>query len=481
MMSWNDILVMLPEAYLVVAICVLLLLDVFLKPRQRGVTHWLAIGITIVTGLLVILGEPSGGATAFGGMFIRDGVGEIITVFGLLAILLIFIFARPYLRDRDLHIGEFYSLMLFAGLGLMLLSGAGNLIVVYLGLEMLALAAYTLVAMNRDSPLSSEAAIKFFVLSALASGVLLYGMSMIYGATGTLDLAQLAAASQHAGMPNLLRFGLIFLIVGICFELGAVPFHMWLPDVYDGAPTPITTLIASVSKLAAFGLAYRLLSAFAPHGLLTDQWQLMLAVIAALTMVLGNLVAIVQTNIKRMLGYSTIAHMGYLLMGFANAGPEGYSAALFYGVCYSLMATAAFGIILALSRKGFECDQISDLKGLNKRSPWMALMMMFAMFSLAGVPPFWGFYAKVLVLQAAIDANMLWLAIVGIVMAIVGLWYYLHVIWVMYFDEPEEGVDLVVQKDTSLRWVLSLNGLALLGLGFAWGPLLGWCRAAFGA
>lgn len=479
MLSWNDILVLLPEAYLVVAVCALLLLDAWLKPEQRNITHWLAIGITIVTGVLVVMGQPDGSVSAFGGMFIRDGAAEIIKVFGLLAVVLIFVFARPYLRDRALHVGEFYALMLFAVLGLMLLSSAGNLVVVYLGLQMLALASYTLVAINRDSPLSSEAAIKYFVLSALASGMLLYGMSMIYGATGTLDLARLAGAIDSVSMPNLLKFGLIFLIVGIAFELGAAPFHMWLPDVYDGAPTAITTMIASVSKLAAFGLAYRLLSAFAPDGLLTHQWQLMLAVLATLSMVIGNLVAIVQTNIKRMLGYSTIAHMGYLLMGFVNAGPEGYAAALFYAVCYALMSTAAFGVLLALSRKGFECDRIADLKGLNKRAPWMAFLMMLAMFSLAGVPPLWGFMAKWYVLQAAIDANMLWLAIVGIVMAVIGLYYYLNVVKVMYFDQPEEGVELAPQRDGLMRWVLSANGLALLVMIAFSGALLDWCRQAF--
>lgn len=479
MLSWNDILVVLPEAYLVVAICILLLMDAWLKPSQRNVTHWLAIGIAVVTGLLVILGHPESTATAFGGMFVRDDPAEIVKVFGLLCITLIFFFARPYLRDRELHKGEFYSIMLFAGLGLMLLASAGNLIIVYLGLQMLALASYTLVALNRDSPLSAEAAMKYFVLSALASGMLLYGMSMLYGATQTLDLAQLGQAAQNAEMPHLLQFGLIFLIVGIAFELGAAPFHMWLPDVYDGAPTAITTLIASVSKLAAFMLAYRLLSAFAPEGTLTHQWQLMLAALSTLSLVIGNLVAIVQTNIKRMLGYSTIAHMGFLLMGFVNAGPEGYSAALFYAICYALMSTTAFGVLLALSRRGFECDKISDLKGLNRRSPWMAFLMLLAMFSLAGVPPLWGFFAKVLVLQAAIDAGMLWLAIVGIIMAIVGLFYYLYVIKVMYFDEPPEGVELAPQKDGSLRVVLSVNGLALLALGLYWGPLLAWCRQAF--
>jgi NADH-quinone oxidoreductase subunit N len=268
------------------------------------------------------------------------------------------------------------------------------------------------------------------------------------------------------------------MIVGIGFKLGAAPFHMWIPDVYQGAPTPVTTFIASGSKLAAFGMAFRLLDS--GMGDLSQHWQLMLAVLAVLSLAIGNLVAIVQTNLKRMLAYSTISHMGYLLLGLAAAGPEGYAAAMFYAICYALMGVAAFGVMLALTRAGFECEEISDLKGLNQKSPWMAFLMLLAMFSLAGVPPLFGFWAKVLVLEAAIHANMLWLAIVGIVFAIIGLYYYLHVIKVMYFDKPAEGSELQAKPDASLRVVLSLNALSLLVLGLYWGPLLGWCRSAFG-
>ncbi|HET8899889.1 MAG TPA: NADH-quinone oxidoreductase subunit NuoN, partial [Rhodanobacteraceae bacterium] len=352
-----------------------------------------------------------------------------------------------------------------------------NLVTVFLGLQLLALCSYTLVALNRDSPLSSEAAMKYFVLSALASGLLLYGMSMIYGATGTLDLREIASLIPRAAHPNLLVFGLIFMVAGITFELGVAPFHMWLPDVYEGAPTAVTNFIGSVSKLAAFGLAVRLLQ----YGLqpLAVDWQAMLAVLAALSMIIGNVVAIVQTNLKRMLAYSTIAHMGFVLLGLVQANGQGYAVAMFYVVCYALMSTAAFGVMLALARSGFEAGNISDFKGLNKRAPWFAGLMAMAMFSLAGIPPLWGFWAKLLVLRAAIDAGFLWLAITAVVTAIVGLFYYLRVVKVMYFDDPEPGSELAPVQDLPLRWVLSLNGLALLAVGLYWGPLLAWCQRAF--
>jgi NADH-quinone oxidoreductase subunit N len=478
MLSWNDILILLPELYLVAAVCVLLLMDAFIKPEQRNATHWLAIVITAITAFLVVMGQPPAGATAFGGMFIRDTASEILSLFTLITVILVFVFSRPYLKDRKLWHGEFYVLTLFAALGVMLLVSAGNLIMVYLGLELLTLSSYALVAFNRDSRMSSEAAIKYFVLGALASGTLLYGMSMVYGATGTLDLAHLHAIAAHVAMPNLLRFGLIFMIVGIAFKLGAAPFHMWLPDVYQGAPTASVTFVASASKLAAFGMAYRLLSAFGP-GDVMHQWQLMLAILAVLSLVIGNLVAIVQSNLKRMLAYSTIAHMGYLLLGLVNATPSGYAAAMFYAISYALMSTVAFGVILAMSRAGFECEEIDDFKGLNERSRWMAFLMMLAMFSLAGVPPLFGFFAKLMILKAAIDAGMMWLAIVAILAAIVGLYYYLRVVKVMYFDKPDEDVDFRPQTDMPLRWVLSINALALLGLGLYWGPLLSWCQQAF--
>ena len=478
MPTFNDILVLLPEFYLVAAACVLLLADAFMKPEQRWSLHWLSIFVVLLAGFMVIAGQPDVTVTAFGDMFIRDQTSEILKVFALLCTVLVFIYARPYLLDRKQFVGEFYTLMIFATIGVMLLVSAGNLVMIYLGLELLTLSSYALVALNRDSPLSSEAAIKYFVLGALSSGMLLYGMSMVYGATGTLDLAQLHAAVPQSAMPHLLVFGLIFMLVGIAFKLGAAPFHMWIPDVYQGASTPVTTFIASTSKLAAFGMAWRLLET--GLGDLSQHWQPMLAAIAVLSMAIGNLVAIVQSNLKRMLAYSTISHMGYLLMGLVNAGPEGYASAMFYAISYALMSTVAFGVILALARAGFECEEIADLKGLNQRSPWFAALMALAMFSLAGVPPLFGFYAKYLVLQAAIDAHMLWLAIAGAVFAIIGLYYYLHVVKVMYFDKAEEGGADQSAPDMSLRVVLSINALALLVLGVYWGPLLGWCRHSFG-
>lgn len=482
MPTMNDILILLPEFYLVAAACLLLLLDAFMKPEQRPILHWLAIAVLAVAMYMVIGAAPPVALSAFHGMFLRDGVATILKVFALLTTILVFVYSRPYLRDRKLFIGEFYTLMIFAVIGVMLLVSAGSLVTVYLGLELLSLSSYALVALNRDAPLPSEAAMKYFVLGALASGMLLYGMSMVYGASGmggqaTLDLAQLQHVMGYTKAPTLLLFGLVFMVVGISFKLGVAPFHMWIPDVYQGAPTPITTFIASASKLAAFGMAYRLLAGGMAD--VAHQWQLMLAVLAVLSLAIGNLVAIVQTNLKRMLAYSTISHMGYLMLGLAAAGPEGYSAAMFYAISYALMSTASFGVILALARAGFECEEIDDLRGLNQRSPWLAFLMLLVMVSLAGVPPMFGFFAKLLVLQAAIHAGMMWLAIVGAVFAIIGLYYYLRVVKVMYFDKPAEGSELRLQSDGSVRMVLSLNALGLLALGLYWGPLIAWCRSAF--
>lgn len=473
----NDILIMLPEFFLVTAACVLLLADAFMKPAERVYLHWLSIGVLIVTGYLVLRFQPGAGVTAFNGMFIRDGLSTILKLFAILSTILVFIYGRPYMVDRKLYVGEFYTLMLFAVIGVMLLVSAGNLVMIYLGLELLTLSSYALVALNRDSGLSSEAAIKYFVLGALSSGMLLYGMSMVYGATGTLDLVQLHTSAPHSAMPHLLVFGLVFMVIGVSFKLGVAPFHMWIPDVYEGSPTAVTAFIGSASKLAAFGMAFRLLAT--GMGDFSQHWQMMLAGLAVLSLAIGNVVAIVQSNLKRLLAYSTISHMGYLLLGLVNAGPEGYSAAMFYAVSYALMSTAAFGVILALSRAGFECENIDDFKGLNQRAPWMAFLMMLALFSLAGVPPMFGFFAKLLVLQAAIHANMLWLAIVGAVFAIIGLYYYLRVVKVMYFDKPEAGTEMRLQPDFTLRVALSLNALVLLALGLYWGPLLSWCKQAF--
>jgi len=478
----NDLWTILPELFLLGATCAILLIDLFLKPAQRDVTHWLSLLTLIVTGVLVWQGAPADGTTvaAFNGMFLRDGMSTVLKVFILLMTGAVFLYGRVYMRERRLQIGELYLLLLFATLGSMLLVSAGNLITVYLGLELLTLSSYALVALNRDSSISSEAAIKYFVLGALASGLLLYGMSMIYGATGTLDLAKIHAIADFSGSSphaTLLAVGLVFLVTGIAFKFGAAPFHMWIPDVYQGAPTSITVFVGSTSKLAAFGMAYRLLEG--AMGGMHEQWTLMLSVLAVLSLAIGNIFAIAQSNLKRLLAYSTISHIGFLLLGFVNGTASGFAAAMFYIITYTLMAAVAFGMILMLARAGFEAEEIDDFKGLNQRNPWYAGIMAIAMFSLAGVPPLFGFFAKFMVLKAAIDAGQMWLAIVAIVFAIIGLYYYLRVVKVMYFDEPADDAPLALPADLTFRWALSVNGLALIVLGIAWGPLLDWCNRAF--
>ena len=479
-----DLATILPELFLLGATCAILLVDLFIKPTQRDVTHWLSIAALAITGLLVWHNKlPDGAAlSAFNGMFVLDGMATILKIFILVVTIAVCLYGRAYLRDRKLHVGEFYLLILFATLGMMLLVSAGSMITVYLGLELLTLSQYALVALNRDSARSAEAGMKYFVLGALASGLLLYGMSMIYGATGTLDLEKInvvvgdMAQSEHRTM---LAFGLVFLIAGIAFKFGAAPFHMWIPDVYEGAPTAMVVFVGSAPKLAAFGMAYRLLEG----GMAGMQvhWSMMIAVLAALSLAIGNVFAIAQTNLKRMLGYSTISHIGFLLLGFVNGTPSGFAAALFYAISCALMATVAFGVIMMLARVGFEAEEIDDFKGLNQRNPWYAGVMAIAMFSLAGVPPLFGFFAKLMVLKAVIDAGQLWLAIVAIVFAIIGLYYYLRVVKVMYLDEPVDDTPLALPNDLAFRWALSINGLALLVLGVAWGPLLDWCTRAFAA
>ena len=475
----NDLLTLLPELFLLGATLAILLIDLFLKPTQRDITHWLSVIALVVTGVLVWLGAPAQGVSvsAFNDMFLRDGMATVLKLFILLTTAMTFLYGRGYMRDRGLYVGEFYLLLLFATLGMMLLVSAGNLITVFLGLELLTLSSYALVALNRDSSLSSEAAIKYFVLGALASGLILYGMSMIYGATVSLDLATIHASIGNVAHPNLLAFGTVFLIAGIAFKFGAAPFHMWLPDVYQGAPTSITLFISSASKLAAFGMAYRLLEG--AMGGMHEYWTVMLSVIAVLSLAVGNIVAIAQTNLKRMLAYSTISHIGFMLLGFVNGTAEGFAAAMFYMICYALMATAAFGIMMLLARAGFEAEEIDDFKGLNQRNPWYAGMMAISMFSLAGIPPLFGFFAKLMVLKVVIDAGQMWLAIVAIIFAIIGLFYYLRVVKVMYFDAPVDDTTLALPRARSFRWVLSLNALALVVMGIAWGPLFDWCLRSF--
>ncbi len=475
-----DLITILPELVLLGATCAILLIDLFIKPSQRNITHWLSIASIALTAFFVWRGAPeiAQGVTAFNGMFKHDGISVVLKQFILLTSGLSLIYARNYMRERQLLIGEFYLLILFATLGMMLLVSAGSLITAYLGLELLALSSYALVALNRDSAISAEAAIKYFVLGALASGLLLYGMSMIYGATGTLDLAAISGLIGQVEHPGWLAIGLVFIVSGVAFKLGAAPFHMWLPDVYQGAPTAVTVFIGAAPKIAAFGLLYRLLQD--GLGPMSAHWTLMLAILSVFSLAIGNVFAIAQSNLKRMLAYSTISHVGFMLLGFVGASPAGYSASMFYIISYTMTAAVAFGIIALLARAGFECEEIDDFKGLNQRSPWYAGIMAIAMFSLAGVPPLFGFFAKLLVLNAAINAGFLWLAIVAIIFAIIGIYYYLRVVKVMYFDDAADKTALPPPSDLPMRWVISLNGLALIVLGIAWGPLFDWCNRAFG-
>ncbi len=472
-----DLMPLLPELALVGGAFALLMLDLFLDESRRVVTH--ALSLALLVGVLVMISCGVGGqGTVFNGMFVRDALADVSKVVILAVSVLSLLYAWPYLRERKLYAGEVPVLILLATAGMMMLVSAGNLVMVYLGLELLALCSYALVALNRDDPLSTEAGMKYIVLGSLASGLLLYGMSLVYGATGTLDLAGIHAASSDVPDRTLLLTGVVFLVAGLAFKLGAAPFHMWLPDVYQGAPTPITLFISAGPKLAAFGMAYRLLEG--GLGPMSEQWQLLLAGLAAASLVVGNVIAIAQTNLKRMLAYSTVSHIGFLLLGLAGGGERGYAAALFYAISYAVMSAAAFGSIIVLSRQGFEAERIEDFKGLNARNPWQAGLVLCVMASLAGVPPFLGFWAKLVVLGAAVEAGLVWLAILGVVCAVIGGFYYLRVIKVMYFDEPV-GQLPPVRTDRLVPVVFGANALALLVLGIFWNPIMAWCQYAFAA
>ena len=470
---------MLPELFLLGATFALLLIDLFVSQARRGLTHFLALVILIVTFTLTMRGSDGVAVSTFGGMFLKDAPSDILKAFILITTAATFIYAKQYLVDRGLFKGEFHVLCLFAALGMMVLVSAGNLVTVYLGLELLALSSYALVAMSRDSAVASEAAMKYFVLGALASGMLLYGMSMIYGATGSLDLATIHAASAGLGDNRMLMmFGVVFLIVGIAFKFGAAPFHMWLPDVYQGAPTAITLFIGSAPKLAAFGMAWRLLDGGA--GEFDAWWRDIIAWLAVASLAVGNVIAIAQTNMKRMLAYSTISHVGFLFLALSNPSSVGYAAAMFYAISYALMSAGAFATVILLSRNGYEAEQISDYAGLARKHPWQGFLVLLLMASLAGLPPMFGFWAQLAVLQAAIAGGMLWLAIVGVVFAVIGAYYYLRIIKVMYFDPADDSSKAGLINDPQLRILLSINALLMLVLGLFSGPLIAWCQSAFG-
>ncbi|ARZ75353.1 MULTISPECIES: NADH-quinone oxidoreductase subunit NuoN [Stenotrophomonas] len=464
-----------PELVLIGSAFALMILDLFVSNRNKIVTHLFSLAALAVVLFMLATGV-GGQGEVFHGMFVRDTAADVMKTGIVLLSGLTLVYGWRYLRDRNLFQGEIPVLILFGTAGMMILVSAGSLLMVYLGLELLALCSYALVASNRENGLASEAAMKYIVLGSLASGLLLYGMSLIYGATGSLHLDVIREAIPHSEERVLLITGAVFMIAGVAFKLGAAPFHMWLPDVYQGAPAPIALFISSAPKLAAFGMAYRLLEMGV--GPLSTELQLLIAGLAAVSLVIGNLMAIAQSNLKRMLAFSTVSHIGFLLMGIAGGGSQGYAAALFYALAYAIMSTAAFGAIIALSRAGFEAENIEDFKGLNARNPWMAGLVLCIMASLAGIPPFLGFWTKLAVLGAAVNGGLLWLAILGVLCAVVGCFYYLRVIKVMYFDEPV-GEAMPRSNDRVLGVVLGVNALALLALGLAWNPIMVWCQQAF--
>jgi len=487
-----DHLPVLPEVVVLLGTSALLIGDRFVKSAGRTASYigaQLVLLLAVLATLFVMRGTGGSRLIIFNGLFVADAMANVLKLFATVAVGVALVYSRQYLLDRGLFKGEFLALLLFALLGMMIMISANSFITVYLGLELLSLCLYSLVALNRDSAISIEAAMKYFVLGALASGLLLYGLSMIYGATGTLTIPEVAAKAKllsgGASDRAFLVFGVVFVVAGIAFKLGVVPFHMWIPDVYHGAPTAVTLIIGSAPKLAAFAMAIRLLV----NGLLdvAADWQQMLAVLAVLSMALGNIAAIAQSNLKRMLAYSTIAHMGFMLLGLLSGvvggnllnAPDAYAASMFYVVVYVLMSLGAFGMLLYLSRAGFECERLEDMKGLNRRNPWYAFIVLVLMFSLAGIPPTAGFYAKLAVLSAAVNAGQIGLAVTAVLLSLIGAFYYLRIVKLMYFDEPVDAAPLEGPRE--MRTLLSANGLALLVFGILPQPLMQICFAAIQA
>lgn len=465
------------EIVLATGICIVLLADLFISDRLRSITLLLALATLTVTGFFAMGAGADGAMLTFSGSYIADPLARVLKLFTLLIVAVVFIYSHSYLHDRGLLKGEYYLLGLFATLGMFVMISAHSLITMYLGLELMSLALYAMVAFDRESPVATEAAMKYFVLGAIASGVLLYGMSILYGVTGSLQLNEIATvlAMGEAGRPAVM-LGTAFILVGVAFKFGAVPFHNWVPDVYHGAPTSTTLFIGTAPKLAAFAMLARLL--ITGLGSETLSWQPMLAIMAVLSLAVGNVVAIVQTNIKRMLAYSTIAHVGFILLAFSTGTLVGYQAALFYTIVYAIMAAGAFGIVILMSHRGFEADELTDLKGLNDRSPWFAAMMLLVMLSMIGIPPFVGFFAKLNVLAVLVGANEILLAVIAVLFSVIGAFYYLRVIRLMYFDAPDDRAPL--QAGFDIRLLVSVNGLAMLLLGLFASPLLEICAVAIG-
>jgi NADH-quinone oxidoreductase subunit N len=491
-MNWLDYTPALPEVLLLIGACTVMIADLYVKDEGRRTSVVIAQVVLALCALVTLFVDLGTGTrlVLFDGHFIVDHLANLLKIVCYLSVSAALVYSRSYLEERRLLRGEFISLLLFSLLGMMVLISAGSFLTVFLGLELMSLCLYALVALNRDSAQSTEAAMKYFVLGALSSGLLLYGISMIYGATGSLQLFEVAQQvmrlSASSADRSLLVFGLVFIVAGLAFKIGVVPFHMWIPDVYHGATTPVTLIISSGPKIAAFAMMIRMLVNALPA--LSADWQQMLALLAILSIALGNITAIAQSNLKRMLAYSAIAHMGFMLLGLLSGyvGGSGmnradaYSASLFYMIIYTIMTVGSFGMLLYLSHAGFECENLDDVKGLNRRSPWHAMLMMIIMFSLAGIPPTAGFYAKLAVFQAAVAAGHVWLAVAAVVLSLIGAFYYLRVVKLMYFDEPV-GEPVPVRAQPIGRFVLGTNGLLLLLLGVLPQWLMAMCVAAVAA
>ena len=471
----TDLIIALPEITLLGLACLVLMVDAFSKDPLHLLTYWTTQAALLVTLALVLFYYPENTLIAFNGSFVSDAMSAILKAFMCGITFVVFLYSHEYLKEHKCLKGEYFVLGLFAVLGMMIMASAYSLLSVYLGLELLSLSLYAMVAMKRDSQAASEAAMKYFILGALASGMLLYGISMIYGLTGSL---QLVTISDTINMDSVNRpylvYGMIFMIIGIAFKLGAAPFHMWLPDVYQGAPTSVTLFISTAPKLAAFAMAMRVLV----DGLLPliSDWQSILIILAVLSMATGNIIAIAQTNIKRMLAYSTIAHVGFLFLGLIAGTVSGFSGSMFYIISYALMSMAAFGMIILLSRHGLEADMLDDFKGLSERSPWFAFIMLCVMFSMAGVPPFLGFWSKWFVLKELVASGFIEVAAIAVFFSIIGVYYYLRIIKLMYFDKPD--VMTAVKSSKQMRMVLSVNGLLILALGLAPNMLMSLCLVA---
>ncbi|NQY51573.1 MAG: NADH-quinone oxidoreductase subunit NuoN [Piscirickettsiaceae bacterium] len=466
----------LPEIFMMVMACIVLLVSAFMGKDSSSVSYWLSQFTLLITAFIIYLSISGTGGITFYGSYIKDPLSDILKLSICIINIFVLSYSWYYLKVRNLFNGEYYALATFATLGMLIMVSSTHFITLYLGLELLSLCLYAMVAMKRKSAMATEAAMKYFILGALASGMLLYGMSIIYGATGSLSLASISTAIQIGHLDNtVLSFGLVFLTIGIGFKFGAVPFHMWLPDVYHGAPTAVTLFISTAPKIAAFSMIMRLFV----DGLenLHQYWQGMLIVLSVLSMIIGNVVAIAQTNLKRMLAYSTISHVGFLLLGVLSGTNEGYAASMFYVLIYALTTSGSFGMIILMGRNGFEADNISDYKGMNERNPWFAFMMLILMFSMAGIPPMAGFYTKLMVIKSLISVDLILLAIIAVLMSVVGAFYYLRMIKVMYFENPIEQIKL--QAPIDIRILFSSNALLVLLIGIFPSSLMTICITIF--